>query len=71
MYGMFLEGYNTLKSDHITFTCKIKKKKKKKKPFHCSFAKYNFFELPEKPPHARIKSVLRYMRVFEKCTRFH
>ncbi len=55
-YEVFLGGYSTLKNGYITFyichvTCKCKKKK-----FHCSFAKYSFIELPENPPHARVKT---------------
>ncbi len=39
-----------------------------KNRFHCSFANYSFFELPEKPPHASVKTFLRYMGVFAKLT---
>ncbi len=43
----------------------------KKKRFHCSFANYSFFELPEKPPHASVKTFLRYRGVFAKFTCFY
>ncbi len=28
----------------------------RKKRFHCTFANYSFFELPEKTPHASVKT---------------
>ncbi len=68
-YEVFLGGYSTLKNDYLTFyICQVTCKCEKKKHFHCSFAKYSFFELPEKSPHASVKTFLRYMGVFAKLT---
>ncbi len=71
MYEVFLGGYSTLKNDYLTFYIRHVSCKCAKKRFHCSYAKYSFFELPEKPPHASVKTFLRYMGVFAKLTRFH
>uniref|UniRef100_A0A672P8M4 Rho GTPase-activating protein 29 n=1 Tax=Sinocyclocheilus grahami TaxID=75366 RepID=A0A672P8M4_SINGR len=54
------ESYSTLKNYHVYFyvcqvTCKCVKT-----AFCCSFAKYSFFKLPEKPPHANVKTFVIY-----------
>ncbi len=69
MYEVFLGGYGTLKNDYMTFyirhvTCKCEKKT-------FPFQNYSFFELTEKPPHASVKTFLRYMGVFVKLMHFH
>ncbi len=71
-YEVFLGGYSTLKNDYITFYIHhVTYKCEKKKSFHCRFAKYSFFKLPEKPPHVSVKTVLQCMRIFVKLTLFH
>ncbi len=39
----------TFNIHHVTCKCE-------KKRFHCSFENYSFFALPEKPPHASVKT---------------
>ncbi len=58
-----------LKNDYLTFYIRHVTCKCEKKHFHCSFAKYSFLELPEKPLHASIKTFLRYMGDFAKLRR--
>ncbi len=56
MYEVFHGGYSTLKNDHVTFAYARRPVNEKKNCSHCTFAKYSFFELPEKPPHGSVKT---------------
>ncbi len=61
-----MKCYCTLNNDYVTFYIRRVTCKCRKKSFHCTFANYSFFELPENPPHAseKKKNVFAIYRSF-------
>ncbi len=55
-YEGFLGGCSKLKNDHVIFMYTRWPVNAKKNCFHCCFVIYSFFELPEIPPHASVKT---------------